>query len=163
MRGKTWVKSSNRWRERPFGPRTIYVKSSVAAARVTVREIVESTRGAMNAEAKARNSLLDHKEERGVLYVLRCITMKDEVYKVGWTSGTAEERARSLSAATGVPSSFVVVDYWPYKDAEALERNVHAVLDPYRINESREFFQANYAKIKGIIEGEIKRIDDNAR
>ena len=163
MRGKTWVKSSNRWRERPFGPRTIYVKSSVAAARVTVREIVESTRGAMNAEAKARNSLLDHKEERGVLYVLRCITMKDEVYKVGWTSGTAEERARSLSAATGVPSSFVVVDYWPYEDAEALERNVHAVLDPYRINESREFFQANYAKIKGIIEGEIKRIDDNAR
>lgn len=89
--------------------------------------------------------------------------MKDEVYKVGWTSGTAEERARVLSAATGVPSSFVVVDSWPHENAEALEKNVHAILDPYRISERREFFQADYTKISELIETEIRRIQDQAR
>lgn len=83
--------------------------------------------------------------------------MKDEIYKVGWTSGTAEQRAKELSSATGVPSSFVVVASWKHPDAEALEKGVHAMLTPYRINEGREFFQVSYALLKDIIEGEIRR------
>ena len=162
VRGRTWVKASNAWRERPDGPRTIYIKSSVAAAKVTVREIIELARNEANRKTDAQVPHLNDGEARGVLYVLRCTTMKDEVYKVGWTSATAEERARVLSAATGVPSSFVVVNSWPHEDAEALEKNVHAILDPYRINESREFFQADYAKIRELIETEIKRIQDQA-
>ena len=133
VRGRTWVKSSNRWRERPDGPRTVYVKSSVAAAKITATEIVELARDPGNAGTNTSGDIFDDGEERGVLYVLRCITMKDEVYKVGWTSGTAEERAKKLSTATGVASSFVVVDYWQHKDAGALEKDVHAILDPYRI------------------------------
>ena len=160
VRGRTWVKSSNEWRERPEGPRTIYIKSSVAAAKVTVREIVELVKSEVDRKANPLAPFLDDGEVRGVLYVLRCTTMKDEVYKVGWTAGTAEERARVLSTATGVPSSFVVVDSWPHEDAEALEKNVHAILDPYRINESREFFQADYTKIRELIETQIKRIKD---
>ena len=163
VRGKTWVKSSNEWRERPEGPRTIYIKSSVAAAKVTVREVLELVKSQVNSEGNALTDFLYDGRARGVLYVLRCTTMKDEVYKVGWTSGTAEERARVLSAATGVPSSFVVVDSWPHENAEALEKNVHAILDPYRINESREFFQADYTKISELIETEIRRIQDQAR
>ncbi len=163
MRGKTWVKSSNEWRERPEGPRTIYIKSSVAAAKVTVREVVELVNSQANDEGNAVTDYSYDGRVRGVLYVLRCTTMKDEVYKVGWTSGTAEERAKVLSAATGVPSSFVVVDIWPHENAEALEKNVHAILDPYRINESREFFQAEYTKISELIETEIRRIQDQER
>ena len=162
VRGRTWVKSSNAWRERPDGPRTIYIKSSVAAAKVTAQEIIALARSEDNKNANAHDPLLGHGEVRGVLYVLRCTTMKEEVYKVGWTSGTAEERARALSAATGVPSSFVVVGSWSHEDAEALEKNVHAILDPYRVNEGREFFQADYTKISELIEGEIKRIQDQA-
>ncbi len=163
VRGKTWVKSSNEWRERPEGPRTIYIKSSVAAAKVTVREVVELVNSQANSEGNALTDSSYDGRVRGVLYVLRCTTMKDEVYKVGWTSRTAEERAKVLSTATGVPSSFVVVDIWPHENAEALEKNVHAILDPYRINESREFFQAEYTKISELIETEIRRIQDQAR
>ena len=163
VRGRTWVKSSNVWRQRPDGPRTIYIKSSVAAAKVTVREIIELARSEANEQTNAQTPLLNDGGVRGVLYVLRCTTMKDEVYKVGWTSATAEERAKVLSAATGVPSSFIVVDSWPHENAEALEKNVHAILDPYRINESREFFQADYTKISELIETEIKRIQDQAQ
>ena len=163
VRGRTWVKSSHAWRERPDGPRTIYIKSSVAAAKVTVREIIELARREDSRNSNAHDPLLDDGGVRGVLYVLRCTTMKDEVYKVGWTSGTAEERARALSAATGVPSSFVVVGSWSHEDAEALEKNVHAILDPYRVNEGREFFQADYTKISELIEREIERIQDQAK
>ena len=161
VRGRTWIKSSNEWRKRPISPSTIYVKSSVAAAKITANQIIEIVNNAENAARNNSEDFLRNKEERGVLYVLRCITMKDGVYKVGWTAGTAEERARSLSAATGVPSSFIVVEYWPHPDPEALEMNVHAILDPYRINEGREFFQVDYSIIKGLIEGEIKRIGAN--
>jgi hypothetical protein len=97
------------------------------------------------------------KPENGILYVLRCTIMKEEVYKVGWTSGSAEARAEQISSATGVPTSFVVVDAWEHQDAEALEKNVHMMLDPYRLNDRREFFQANYHTIKKIIEAEIQR------
>jgi hypothetical protein len=84
--------------------------------------------------------------------------MKDEVYKVGWTSGTAAERARELSSATGVPSSFVVVEAWTHIDPEALEKSIHAMLSPYRVNDARESFQANYSTIKQVIVTEIARI-----
>jgi hypothetical protein len=83
--------------------------------------------------------------------------MKEEVYKVGWTSGTAEKRAEQLSSATGVPMSFVVVHSWKHENAEALEKSVHAMLEPYRINDRREFFHANYRSIERIIEAEIQR------
>ena len=163
VRGRTWIRSSNKWRERPDGPRTIYVKSSVAAAKVAVNEVIEKVNEMENVAPNLPFDSLREEDVSGVLYVLRCTAMKDGVYKVGWTSGTAEDRARKLSAATGVPSSFVVVDYWRHRDPKALETCVHAVLDPYRIYEGREFFQADYGTIKRLIETEIDRIDRHSR
>ena len=163
IRGRTWIRSSNTWRERPDGPRTIYVKSSVAAAKVAVDEMIEKVNGMENAAPNVPCGPFREEDVGGVLYVVRCTVMRDGVYKVGWTSGTAEDRARKLSAATGVPSSFVVVDYWHHRDPKALETCVHAVLDPYRISEGREFFQADYGTIKRLIETEIDRIDRHSR
>ena len=159
VRGRTWIKSSNKWRERPSGRRTIYVKSSVAAAKLTAEEIIQTASDTNTKASICSASTSDENKVRGVLYVLRCITMKDGVYKIGWTSGSAHERAKDLSTATGVPSAFVLVDYWQHEDPEALESNVHAMLDPYRINESREFFQIDFETIKRLIEEEIARTD----
>jgi hypothetical protein len=88
---------------------------------------------------------------------MRCVAMKDEVYKIGWTSGSAEQRAKELSAATGVPLSFVVVHSWQHPDPKALESGVHAILNPYRLSEGREFFRLEYPKLKELIESEIAR------
>ena len=150
IRGKTWVSATNKWRERSDRPRTIYVKSSVQAARIKIREYMERAEVARERGTHASPGV-------GVVYVLRCTVMKDEVYKVGWTSGTAEERAKELSAGTGVPNSFVVVASWEHFDPEGLEKGIHALLAPYRINERREFFEANYETIKGVVDAEIKR------
>jgi hypothetical protein len=157
IRGRTWIRANSHWRERPSEPKTIYVKSSVAAAKVKVDEYVAKANMAdQRLEADSTDSA-SQPETRGVLYVLRCIAMRDEIYKVGWTAGSAEERAKELSAATGVPVSFAVVDFWAHADPKALETNIHAMLTPYRINDNREFFKAEYPVIKRIIEAEISR------
>ena len=149
VRGRTWIKACNKWRERPDGPKIVYVKSSISAARLRLSEYL--------AAAKNGAPAVDDASIRGVLYVLRCMGMEDEVYKVGWTSGTAEQRAKELSSATGVPSSFVIVEAWRHPDPEGLEKSVHAMLSPYRVSDAREFFRVKYTTIKRIIEAEIAR------
>lgn len=150
IKGRTWVKSINKWRARTDQKQDVYIKSSVAAARIQVSEYMEAAQRAAIA-----NDPIE--EKAGVLYVMRCLAMNDEVYKVGWTSGTAEQRARELSSATGVPISFIVVDRWQHFDPEGLEKGVHAILTPYRIAENREFFKLKYPDLKNIIETEIER------
>lgn len=148
--GKTWIPSSAPWRARPNQMRPVYIKSSVAAARISREKYLER---AAEVEVVADAE----PDPRGVLYTLRCFAMEGETYKVGWTSGTARGRAKALSAATGVPTSFVVVDQWQHSNPEQLEAGVHAMLAPYRINDRREFFRTNYSIIRSVIEQEIAR------
>ena len=152
--GRTWVKQKSKWRELNHEPRTIFLKSTIKAAKLKVKEYEDAAQ-ASSATTEFNN--LDSNQGFGELYVLRCTVMASEIYKVGWTSGDAEARARQLSSATGVPTSFVVVESWKHEDAEALEKSVHAMLEPYRINDRREFFQASYHSIKSIVEAEIQR------
>jgi hypothetical protein len=147
--GKTWVKRGSGRRADSDQPRTVFVKSTVASARLQIEEML---RLAEAAEDRGRKN-----SDRGVLYVLRCPAMKEEVYKVGWTSGTAEERSKELSAATGVPAFFVVTDTWAHPDPAGFEKNVHALLDPYRLTDRREFFQLDYQVLRRIIQQEFDR------
>ena len=154
--GRTWVKRESKWRESANAPRTIYVKSTVKAAELKAVEYeiaAEDFQETINSDDPISNY------GYGELYVLRCTVMKEEIYKVGWTSETADKRAEQLSSATGVPLAFVVVKSWKHENAEALEKSVHAMLDPYRINDRREFFRTNYRSIESIIEAEIQRTD----
>ena len=154
VKGQTWVKARERIK-RPEKPNPkIYVKSLVKAAK---RKKVEYEKAARAAEERETTTAKKKLSDHGQLYVLRCTTMKEQHYKVGWTSGDAQSRAIQLSSDTGVPESFVVVEAWTHKNADALEKSVHAMLDPYRVNDRREFFHAPYAVIKKIIEAEISR------
>ncbi|NKL77110.1 GIY-YIG nuclease family protein [Rhizobium leguminosarum] len=148
VKGRTWVRTEKSRATFSDGPRTIYVKSTIAAAKLVAEQY---------AQAAAANAGLARKGERNVLYVLRCMVMQNEVYKVGWTSGTAEERAKQISSATGVPNAFIVVEHWQHPDPESLEKNVHAMLDPYRVADNREFFKLEFSSLKRIIEREIAR------
>ncbi|SFI77513.1 T5orf172 domain-containing protein [Bosea sp. OK403] len=151
IKGRTWVKVTNKWRARADHPKSVYIKSSVAAAKIQISDYIRASHEPDLSENRKQNA--------SVLYVMRCAAMKEEIYKVGWTSNSAEQRARELSLATGVPLSFVVVDAWQHPDPAALEKGVHALLTPYRLNDSREFFSLKYPQLKGIIETEIKRTE----
>lgn len=149
--GKTWVNKSSLWRDRRRSDGVVYVKDSLAAAKTQV-ETLYAASADVEVEKRFDASV------SGQLYVLRCPLMKDEIYKVGWTSGTAVERARQLSTATGVPMAFVVVECWDHDDPEALETEVHAQLSSYRVNFQREFFQLDLKLIRKIIVRTIERV-----
>lgn len=149
--GKTWVNRPSPWRGRLNQENIIYVKDSLAVVRKRVTEFYQSA----HLKNGSKDALTD--STQGELYVLRCIAMQEEVYKVGWTSGTAHDRAKELSAPTGVPFAFEVVHKWAHNDAQGLETEVHAMMSPYRINNQREFFQLDFGSIKRIIEQTIER------
>ncbi len=71
--------------------------------------------------------------------------------KIGYTKKQPEERAKQISAATGVALPYRVE--WAYKcfNGETVEREVHHKLKNYRVNNSKEFFQINLEEAKEII------------
>jgi CspA family cold shock protein len=78
----------------------------------------------------------------GVLYVLVNASMPDSV-KIGRTARDAAERARELSAGTGVPTPFLVAYEARFPDIVTAERHVHAQLERRRcrVSDRREFFR----------------------
>lgn len=149
--GKTWVKKSSPWRAHDRRESIVYVKDSLALVKERVAEIysLEESSPSLGEETD---------DGHGELYILRCALMEEEVYKVGWTSSTAENRAKQLSTATGVPLAFVVVESWFHNDPEGLETEVHALLSPYRLNNQREFFKLEFTALRKIVVQTIERV-----
>ena len=81
--------------------------------------------------------------DAGYVYVLMNPSLEGMV-KVGKTSRSAEERAKELSQATGVPTPFIVVYKKYCKHCSKVEQKVHALLaaEGYRVSSNREFFNA---------------------
>lgn len=73
------------------------------------------------------------------------------LYKIGYTKDTPENRAKEVSKATGVPVQFIVE--WAFRcfDGENLEYEVHKYLDKYRENSRREFFKITLEEAKEAI------------
>ena len=64
--------------------------------------------------------------------------------KIGYTTRTAEDRARELyEGALGVPKPFVVVHINDCEEPRELEAAVHERLARDRINKNREFFKCS--------------------
>lgn len=73
--------------------------------------------------------------------------------KIGKTTKDPQERAKELSAATGVATPFIVVYKKEFKNCHVAERMVHAILEEqgYRVNPSREFFNIDITGAINII------------
>ena len=77
----------------------------------------------------------------GCVYILKNPAMPDLI-KIGYTTRTAQERARELyEGALGVPKPFVVAHINDCEEPRELEAIVHKKLTQYRINNNREFFR----------------------
>ena len=78
----------------------------------------------------------------GTLYVLGTnlyTKSGEEIIKIGITTGSVESRITQLYT-TGVPFRFRVITQFETRNYSELEQSIHKLLDPYRINRSREFF-----------------------
>jgi hypothetical protein len=62
----------------------------------------------------------------------------EEIVKIGITTGSVDARISQLYT-TGVPFRFRVIKKYETKNYYELEQALHRLLEPYRINRSREF------------------------
>lgn len=70
------------------------------------------------------------------------------LFKIGSTSKSPDERAKQLSRGSGVPLEFKVEYAFKCFNAERAEREVHRALKSYRVNNDREFFQISLDEAK---------------
>lgn len=154
--GRTWVSSATKWKHK-HEKNPIFVKDTIQSAKLKLEEYQE----AVNSSQVPGQENMDDRVDVGELYVMRCPAMKDTIFKVGFTKGKSEDRAKQLSSATGVPLAFVVVKSWRHVEARKLEKEVQMMLAPYQVNNAREFYHATYEKIESIIERIIRSTEDD--
>ncbi len=79
--------------------------------------------------------------QSGYVYALTNKSFKNDVIKVGETSRTPNIRAKEIyNGATGVPQAFDVVYACSVCDCKLGEQKIHELLESYRVNQKREFF-----------------------
>jgi hypothetical protein len=79
-------------------------------------------------------------ENAGYIYILRNPAMEEDIFKIGLTTLTVDERARQLSK-TSVPDKFYKMIEWHVKDCYIAEKQIHQILQNSRIDPRREFFK----------------------
>lgn len=100
------------------------------------------TEGGLQDEDIETENLERLEADIGTLYVLATdLFTKEggEIVKIGITTGNVEKRVAQLYT-TGVPFRFRVITQFETKNYAELEQSLHKLLDPFRINRSREFF-----------------------
>lgn len=96
----------------------------------------------------------------GKIYVMRNANFGENIYKIGLTTKTTEERARQLSK-TSVPDRFQVMREWDVKDCYLAEKSIHKTLEKYRLDKSREFFQVDMKLANNVIDAVVDEINKN--
>ncbi len=82
--------------------------------------------------------------------------------KIGQTSGRLQNRVDQLSAATGVPTPFVVEAYFLSQNPRDEERQLHSDLEGFR-TKGKEFFQVPLDKVLGRCQRVLRRDPDYIR
>jgi hypothetical protein len=76
----------------------------------------------------------------GHFYILSNTAMP-QLLKIGMTTKGVDARIKELQQATGVPGKFVLEGAFPAFDPRRMEKEIHAILKPYRETGNKEFFR----------------------
>ena len=95
----------------------------------------------------------------GIIYVMRNASHEKDIFKIGLTTRTSEERSNELTRSTSSPDSFLIVQDWEVSDCVKAEKLIHEYLEKYRVNPRREFFKAPYKEIVKIIDRVITLLE----
>lgn len=129
-------------------------------AKTTLTSVTSSTATAQdggdgslnNPPARTVPACDNRSETRGYIYAMINPSIKGMI-KVGKTKRDPEERARELSAHTGVPTAYMVAYAVEVGDCDCAERYVHSKLAEknHRVSNNREFFSASLSDIVSIM------------
>lgn len=75
-----------------------------------------------------------------------------EVLKIGMTTRNIQKRVNEINSATGVLYPLSARKVYKVKDCHKVEKDIHSLLQKYRIRADREFFNLDYKKACTIIE-----------
>ena len=100
---------------------------------------------------------------RGLVYIVRNDTHLADIYKVGQTYRSIEERLLELNRETSNPGTFEVKATFPVSDRHAAEREAHQKLKEKGLHLKNEFFKGDWEIILQIVEDaqskyEVKKI-----
>lgn len=96
----------------------------------------------------------------GFIYILRNPIMGNNIFKIGLTRNNVDYRAEQLSK-TSVPDRFYKVQEWYVKDCVDAEKKIHEILNDYRVDPRREFFEVNYDKAVAVIVQVVESLNKN--
>lgn len=88
-----------------------------------------------NTESKFN---LQNKEEW--IYIQRNAMFHEEIFKVGF-SINPKKRAKQLSGTTSIPDNFFIIHKFKVINMQLAENVIFKILEPYRVNNNREFFK----------------------
>ena len=133
IQGRTWVNKTLEWKETPNEPISVKVVSKSSDT-----------------------------DNEGFIYVMRSAAHEKNVFKVGLTRRTPEERSKELSRNTSSPDHFHVMQEWDVDDCILAERLIHEKLSDFRLNPRREYFKAPYKEIFRVIDEVIDSLKNDS-
>lgn len=96
---------------------------------------------------KYKEKVYEKVEKRGFVYVIK--TGIDGPYKIGKTKDIVIKRVKGLQ--TGNVNNIQILLEFPTSNPDLLERTIHYILDRYRCNSNREFFDCDFEYIQKIV------------
>ncbi|MCL1689888.1 hypothetical protein CMU59_16305 [Elizabethkingia anophelis] len=94
----------------------------------------------------------------GYIYIMREPSHEINIFKIGLTRRSTEERRKELSN-TSSPDKFLIVNSYNTKDCVMAEKLIHKELEKYRLTERREFFRCDLRMILDTCEKIINSIN----
>ena len=73
------------------------------------------------------------------------------------TTRNVQKRVNEINSATGVLYPYSARKVYKVKDCRQVEKDVHHLLDNYRIRADREFFKISFRNACEIIEGYLQQ------
>ena len=117
------------------------MKSSIKVAKEKLEKLKKQDQSKLNKIYKEKPQRVNKTELDGYIYLMKNNSMKDNIFKIGKTTKTPDERADDLSRSTGVAEKFEVISYWKSKNISKDESEIFASLENFRYSDNREFFQ----------------------
>ena len=132
----------------------------IANAQDTLNKEEEAARDMAATIASTRKQAVDWKliDERnsavtaGFIYLLANSLMPG-IYKIGFTAGNPDKRAREICARYGLPTPFELIQYWRTRDPYIAEQRIHSALASYA--KAGEFFEVDLQRAIEIIQAHV--------
>lgn len=107
---------------------------------------------------KVQKVELFNTENAGYVYIMRQPIHEENIFKVGLTRRSSEERSKELSNTSSADKFFIINSYHT-KDCVEAEKQIHKELEHYRLTSRREFFRCDLKVIMDTCEKVIESIN----